>query len=104
MRNHLNSCSYINECTSLNANIPRTFTEQIPPIKNTRVLSLVELLCFNLNQVVILDYQDTTIKGVLEYVGDTYVVIHDLKSQTKVLYFINQTNSITFDDDIRYMK
>ena len=99
-----NLCNYTNECASLNTNIPRPLMAKNTTFRNPKILTLIELLCFNLNQVITIDYQNQRFKGVLEYVGDTYIIIHDLKLQTKVLYFTNQITSINFDDDIRYTK
>ena len=97
LRNGFHSCDYQNECTSLNANILHNFTPQNPPLKsiNALLLNWIIIPQFEPNYHTILS-RKKTIKGVLEYVGDTYIILHDLKSHIKsYISFIKSISSLS---------
>lgn len=94
--------NYLNEINTLNTKIPKPISDKIPQVHTNRFLSLIELLQINLNQVIIIHIDNNEHKGILEYAGDNYLILHDIKSKTKTLYPILAISAITFEDEIQY--
>lgn len=104
MNNRSHPFQYMNECSSLNTMIPKTITERIPPVSNNRPLSLIELLQINTGQSVTIHRNNTEIRGILDYAGNDFLVLNDLKNHSKTIYMMRTIDAITFDDEISYLK
>ena len=74
-----------------------------PLDKRNITLPINDLLRQNIGSVIATSYQDMLYKGVLEYVSDSYLVIHDPKSHTHTILFLKDIHSITFEDDINFL-
>ena len=74
-----------------------------PIDKRNISLPLNDLLKQNIGSVIAITSQTMQGKGVLEYVSDTYFIIHDPKAHTHTILFFKDSNSIIFEDDINYL-
>lgn len=74
-----------------------------PIDKRTIALSLHDLLKQNIGRVINVSSLNNTYKGVLEYVSDSYLILHDPKSHNHTILFLKDLNSIIFEDDIQFL-
>lgn len=74
-----------------------------PLDKRNISLPLNDLLKQNIGSVLEITSHTMSHKGVLEYVSDTYLVVHDPKTHTHTILFLKDCSSIIFEDDLNFL-
>lgn len=74
-----------------------------PIDKRSITLPFIDLLKQNVGSVISVSSKSMPYKGVLEYVSDTYFILHDPKNHSHTLLFIKDLDYILFEDDIQFL-